>query len=122
MQYRSHILGSVIAIADTELVWVTEIKHRVVTVVDIHGATHRISLKKLGYSKKRIRATLAFLYGEQCAKCGAVENLTIDHIKPRISRGSNGLENFQLLCEKCNQEKDSDYIDYRVFDPRILFR
>lgn len=40
-----------------------------------------------------------------CQKCGSIENLTIDHIKPLSKGGNNDLENLQTLCLECNQKK-----------------
>jgi len=47
----------------------------------------------------------------RCAKCGASPSsdhtveLEVDHIRPVASGGSNGIENLQTLCRKCNQGK-----------------
>ncbi len=51
--------------------------------------------------KKAIRALLP----AYCAKCGSTENLTIDHIVPRVRGGTNELANRQTLCAPCNQQK-----------------
>lgn len=40
-----------------------------------------------------------------CRQCGAVENLTIDHITPRALGGNNHFKNLATLCEPCNQAK-----------------
>jgi 5-methylcytosine-specific restriction enzyme A len=40
-----------------------------------------------------------------CQKCGAVDNLTIDHIIPLALGGSNDISNFHTLCKSCNSSK-----------------
>jgi 5-methylcytosine-specific restriction endonuclease McrA len=47
--------------------------------------------------------------GGKCMKCGATENLEIDHIKPRSKGGSNKIENLQILCHDCNAKKGSTW-------------
>ncbi len=44
----------------------------------------------------------------RCVKCGSGENLEIDHVVPLAKRGSNRLENLQLLCQICNRRKGVD--------------
>ena len=41
----------------------------------------------------------------QCAACGSRENLQYDYIVPTSEGGNNTLDNLQLLCKSCNQEK-----------------
>lgn len=43
--------------------------------------------------------------GFVCRHCGAIENLTLDHVIPKAYNGSNSVWNLQLLCAKCNNEK-----------------
>jgi len=43
--------------------------------------------------------------GEICRKCGKIDNLSIDHIKPLSRDGTNDLENLQILCKQCNSKK-----------------
>lgn len=50
---------------------------------------------------------------KKCLKCGAVEYLTIDHIVPVSSGGSNHHANLQCLCRKCNSIKGDYPEDYR---------
>jgi len=42
-----------------------------------------------------------------CVKCGSKKNLEIHHIVPH-AKGSNRLENLQLLCRSCNRMKGVD--------------
>lgn len=48
-----------------------------------------------------------------CLKCGTENNLTIDHIIPISKKGTNDRDNLQVLCSRCNGEKDDKTIDYR---------
>ena len=51
-----------------------------------------------------------------CKNCGQTNKetkLTIDHIIPLASGGSNDISNLQTLCYKCNQKKKHH------FDPRF---
>jgi len=41
----------------------------------------------------------------QCAVCGSRENLQYDYIVPTSEGGNNTLDNLQLLCKSCYQEK-----------------
>jgi 5-methylcytosine-specific restriction endonuclease McrA len=41
----------------------------------------------------------------QCAVCGSRENLQYGYIVPTSEGGNNTLDNLQLLCKSCNQEK-----------------
>lgn len=51
-------------------------------------------------------------YGSrQCEKCGAKDNLSVDHRKPLARGGHNRIDNLQLLCRKCNSKKGDRYID-----------
>lgn len=40
-----------------------------------------------------------------CQECGATEDLTVDHIKPRAHGGTNDWENLWTLCRHCNSRK-----------------
>ena len=51
--------------------------------------------------KQKLRAKLP----KECAWCGATQDLTIDHIKPRCFGGTNEQHNLQTLCKPCNTQK-----------------
>ena len=40
-----------------------------------------------------------------CQKCGATENLTLDHIHPWSKGGPDTVENLRVLCRPCNSRK-----------------
>ena len=49
-----------------------------------------------------------------CVKCGTTEfNLEKDHIMPVYQGGSDGIENIQPLCARCNSGKGPENIDHR---------
>ena len=43
--------------------------------------------------------------GMRCASCGTDEDITIDHILPRVRGGSDEVSNLQPMCRKCNSHK-----------------
>lgn len=43
--------------------------------------------------------------GYQCLHCGALEDLTVDHIVPQIEGGTSEDDNLQTLCRTCNSKK-----------------
>lgn len=45
--------------------------------------------------------------GNACRICGAVENLSVDHIHPERHGGTLDLDNLQTLCRPCNSRKGS---------------
>ncbi|MCX5974903.1 MAG: HNH endonuclease [Coprothermobacterota bacterium] len=45
----------------------------------------------------------------KCVKCGSKERLEFDHIIPIAKGGSSTERNVQLLCEKCNRAKSTNF-------------
>ena len=69
--------------------------------------------KKATHTPEEWSAMLAFC-GEQCLRCGAVNcKFVKDHITPIYQGGSDGIENIQPLCSKCNSSKGPESTDYR---------
>lgn len=51
--------------------------------------------------------------GGQCQMCGATENLQADHVVPIWNGGTNALDNGQILCRPChNQKTRADVLAY----------
>jgi 5-methylcytosine-specific restriction endonuclease McrA len=50
----------------------------------------------------------------RCLKCGATEDLQVDHILSLTRGGTHDEDNLQTLCRKCNRKKATfDHTDYR---------
>jgi 5-methylcytosine-specific restriction endonuclease McrA len=47
------------------------------------------------------------LYASPCAHCGAIENVTIDHVIPVARGGRHSIGNLQPLCLSCNSSKNA---------------
>lgn len=45
--------------------------------------------------------------GGRCVYCGSTDKLQIDHIIPFSKGGVDTVENFQILCQRCNIEKSN---------------
>lgn len=43
--------------------------------------------------------------GARCVYCGATENLSVDHLFPRIKGGADNIENLVCSCKSCNSSK-----------------
>ena len=59
--------------------------------------------------------------GYMCLRCGAKDNLTIDHVIPSCKGGANNLSNYQTLCSFCNCMKGSNSTDYRWITAKGTF-
>jgi uncharacterized protein YdaU (DUF1376 family) len=59
---------------------------------------------------------LVDLCGNLCVRCGATPPLSKDHITPIYQGGSDGIQNLQPLCRKCNQSKGAESTDHRPAD------
>lgn len=52
-------------------------------------------------------------FGFACVRCGATDRkITKDHVKPLFLGGSDGLENIQPLCKRCNSSKKSETVNW----------
>jgi hypothetical protein len=50
-------------------------------------------------------------YGRQCRRCGATQNLALDHIIPLARGGLNTAENLQVLCAHCIRNKEDHSVE-----------
>jgi hypothetical protein len=48
--------------------------------------------------------------GRRCVRCGATQDLAIDHIHPWSKGGPDDPENFQILCRACNSSKGASVV------------
>jgi hypothetical protein len=67
--------------------------------MDYHDPLHP------GYITPVIRRKVWIRNKGQCAACGSRKDLQYDYILPISDGGNNTIDNLQLLCETCNQEK-----------------
>ncbi len=61
--------------------------------------------------RRRKKRSLLKRYGSTCYYCEGrfnPDDLTLDHVIPRMRGGSNKLSNLVLACEPCNRDKGSD--------------
>ena len=52
-----------------------------------------------------VRTAILEADGHVCRKCGATQNLEVDHIVPVHYGGQSTVENGQTLCHECHQRK-----------------
>ncbi len=45
--------------------------------------------------------------GFGCRHCGVIDDLSYDHIKPKVKGGGDDVGNLQMLCKPCNSRKGS---------------
>lgn len=66
-----------------------------------------VKKRRQEFNGSRATAMLALIERDshQCAKCEAVDDLTIDHIVPISRGGTDDLGNLRLLCRSCNSRK-----------------
>jgi len=56
-----------------------------------------------------------------CVRCGSGEQIVKDHIVPIYQGGTDGIDNLQPLCMKCNVSKGPESVDHRPSDWRAHF-
>ena len=62
-------------------------------------------------AKRMFRETIKARDGYKCVYCGATEDLTFDHIRPRSAGGAYTADNLVTACRPCNQKKGSTHVD-----------
>lgn len=70
-----------------------------------------VTYSKHTIKDKKKRLFTLIRYNKKCVICGADDNLTIDHVIPRSAGGHNGYSNLAILCEPCNNKKDSHLME-----------
>lgn len=61
-------------------------------------------------------ALMVLFCGRRCVRCGARradDYVEKDHVVPLYQGGSDGIENLQPLCARCNTSKGPEAIDHR---------
>jgi len=85
-------------------------------MIRIHGSMPRRSMMEQAYETLRrperkgsipvgLRREVFARDGNRCKQCGAMSNLSIDHIYPEVWGGPTTLDNLQVLCRTCNLRK-----------------
>ena len=70
-------------------------------------------LKATGRTSLSDWEAIRSFYHDRCLRCGASGHLVMDHVIPLSRGGSNGPENIQPLCPRCNGFKHAKSSDYR---------
>ena len=68
----------------------------------VHSHRRRVQFAK---NYDQLMLALISRDGYKCAMCGAIENLSIDHIVPLSKGGSDDINNLQILCRTHNSSK-----------------
>lgn len=79
------------------------------TIIELHSRMlrRRVEGEVDRHIPHNVRQRVWQRYGGKCADCSATAYLEFDHIIPVSRGGSNGEQNVQLLCRKCNLEKSN---------------
>lgn len=80
--------------------------------VDNHRRRVRVT-KSLGVYTAEQWDKICNFYGNMCLRCGNNTNITVDHVVPLSSGGTNSVSNLQPLCRSCNAKKHTNTADYR---------
>jgi len=94
-----------------ELIWPKETMRAVTILLGIRPELHEF-FKKRAYSyATEIHKLIGLwlLQERKCALCGDILKMDktthVDHIIPKALDGENSIENYQLVCDKCNYSK-----------------
>lgn len=82
---------------------------------EAYNSTKAVKRRKAnGYtSDPSVRLKVIDKHGDKCLKCGATEEIQLDHVKPVSKGGKNEIDNLQPLCKSCNVSKGTKIEDYR---------
>jgi 5-methylcytosine-specific restriction endonuclease McrA len=84
-----------------------------------------ISMSKIS---KRVRKDVIESYGYRCVYCGMPhrknhnDEITIDHVVPRESKGKTHFKNLVTCCKTCNKLKANKNLLEFFCDPKVLSR
>ncbi len=74
-------------------------------------------------TKNKVREIVFNKYGGNCAYCGTplVKGWNVDHIKPKVSGGTNDLDNLNPSCKDCNNYKCHSGLElFRTYTKQML--
>lgn len=74
-----------------------------------------------GTHTKEEWADLVAACGNKCVRCGADGNVVKDHVVPVYQGGSDGIDNLQPLCVRCNGAKGPEDVDHVPLNVRVAF-
>ena len=78
------------------------------------------SLKKNGGTRKWRQIRQVVINRDQCCqRCGTEDNLTVDHIVPRVLGGDDNPSNLQVLCGSCNSSKGGRFFERERTPPTL---
>lgn len=60
-------------------------------------------------AKRKWRNSIKEHWNYKCAYCGNEEDLTLDHITPKIKGGTDRITNLLCSCRSCNLSKGHEY-------------
>lgn len=60
-------------------------------------------------AKRKWRQSIKEHWNYECAYCGSEDNLTLDHIIPKIKGGSDSVTNIVCACNECNHSKGHEF-------------
>jgi DNA-binding transcriptional MocR family regulator len=72
--------------------------------------TATVARKRLPISATK-RTRIMARDGHRCQKCGATEDLTIDHIQHWSRGGTNADDNLRVLCRSCNSQRSDGSLE-----------
>jgi hypothetical protein len=90
-------------------------------IVRRHAQKRRaLEISQAGIMPLRLEEFLDNFYGHYCFKCGATEDIQLDHIVPLSKGGLHCVNNVQWLCAYCNNVKGNrNSVDYRPMPVRV---
>ena len=101
-----------------------------------YNRVHHIIRTKLYYGLINGTMKMRSLYDDErlkmivpqaCYYCGSADNLSVDHLIPRVAKGTDDSDNLIWACKSCNSSKQgSDMLEWmekkEMFPPVLLLR